>query len=163
MIACKKHVICTEYPQKNWKFRVTWPECLTSGIPNFHCILCNALYTVLHIVIKIYISWHLTEIDINCIWPNIVNEGKKNALLNCLVKKTPPVLTEKLTLDRANTIFVWNYISFIILLYNYSHPQPKKGRFTLDKNLAAQNIETSRFRCLTKIYIYYSTLSFAQK
>ena len=36
-----------------------------------------------------------------------------------------------------------------------SHPQPEKGRFILDKNLAAQNIEISRFRCMAKIFILF--------
>ena len=42
-------------------------------------------------------------------------------------KKTHPVLTEKLTLDRANNMFLWNYTSFIIVLNNNSHPQPEKA------------------------------------
>ena len=70
-------------------------------------------------------------------------------------KKTHPVLTEKPTFDRANIMFVWNCNSFIIVLNNNSHPQPEKGRFTLDKNLAAHNIEISRFRCTLKISILF--------
>ena len=42
---------------------------------------------------------------------------------------------------------------FHYCLNKNSHPQPEKGRFILDKNLAAQNIEISRFRCMTKILI----------
>ena len=36
------------------------------------------------------------------------------------------------------------------------HSQTEKGRFILDKNLAAQNIEISRFRRMTKIFILFS-------
>ena len=35
------------------------------------------------------------------------------------------------------------------------HPQPEKGRFILDKNLADQNIEISCLRCMTKIFILF--------
>ena len=45
--------------------------------------------------------------------------------------------------------------SLIIVLNKNSHPQPEKGRFILDKNLAAQNIEISRFWCMTKIFILF--------
>ena len=41
---------------------------------------------------------------------------------------------------------------FCYCLNKNSHPQPEKGRFILDKNLAAQNIEILRFRCMTKIF-----------
>ena len=44
---------------------------------------------------------------------------------------------------------------FHYCLNKNSHPQPEKGRFILDKNLAAQNIEISRFRCMTKIFILF--------
>ena len=36
-----------------------------------------------------------------------------------------------------------------------SHLQPEKGRFIFDKNLAAQNIEISRFCRMTKIFILF--------
>ena len=45
---------------------------------------------------------------------------------------------------------------FHYCLNKNSHPQPEKGRFILDKNLAAQNIEISRFRCMTKIFILFA-------
>ena len=45
--------------------------------------------------------------------------------------------------------------SSIIVLNKNSHLQPEKGRFILDKNLAAQNIEISRFCCMTKIFILF--------
>ena len=70
-------------------------------------------------------------------------------------KKTHVVFTEKPTLDRANIMFLCNYTSFIIVLNNNSHTPPEKGRFILDKNLAAQNIEVSRFNCMTKIFILF--------
>ena len=60
---------------------------------------------------------------------------------NLLCKSMHPVLSEKLHLDRANIMFLWNYTSFIIVLNKNSQPQPEKGRFILDTNLAAQNIE----------------------
>ena len=44
---------------------------------------------------------------------------------------------------------------FHYCLNKNSHPQPEKGCFILDKNLAAQNIEISRFRCMTKIFILF--------
>ena len=44
---------------------------------------------------------------------------------------------------------------FHYCLNKNSHPQPEKGSFILDKNLAAQNIEISRFRCMTKIFILF--------
>ena len=44
---------------------------------------------------------------------------------------------------------------FHYFLNRNSHPQPEKGRFILDKNLAAQNIEIARFRCMTKIFILF--------
>ena len=44
---------------------------------------------------------------------------------------------------------------FHYCLNKNSDPQPEKGRFVLDKNLAAQNIEISRFRCMTKIFILF--------
>ena len=70
-------------------------------------------------------------------------------------KNTHPVLTEKLTLGRANIMFLRNQTSLIIVLNKNSHPQPEKGHFTLDKNLAAQNIEISRLCCITKIFILF--------
>ena len=45
--------------------------------------------------------------------------------------------------------------SFPYCLNKNSHPQPEKGRFILYKNLAAQNIEISSFRCITKIFILF--------
>ena len=69
-------------------------------------------------------------------------------------KKTHPVLTEKLTLDRANIVFL-KLRFFQYCLNKNSHPQPEKGCFILHKNLAAQNIEISRFRCTTKIFILF--------
>ena len=48
-----------------------------------------------------------------------------------------------------------NYTSLIIVLNKNLHPQPEKDRFILDKNLAAQNIEISRFCCMTKIFILF--------
>ena len=44
---------------------------------------------------------------------------------------------------------------FHYCLNKNSHPQPEKGRFVLDKNLAAQNIEISRFRCVTNIFTLF--------
>ena len=44
---------------------------------------------------------------------------------------------------------------FHYCLNKNSLPQPEKGRFVLDKNLVAQNIEISRFRCMTKIFILF--------
>ena len=44
---------------------------------------------------------------------------------------------------------------FHYCLNKNSHPQPEKSRFILDKNLAVQNIEISRFRCMTKIFILF--------
>ena len=44
---------------------------------------------------------------------------------------------------------------FHYCLYKNSHLQPEKGRYILDKNLVAQNIEISRFRCMTKIFISF--------
>ena len=56
-------------------------------------------------------------------------------------KKTHPVLRENLTLDRANIMFFLKLLFFHYCLNRNSHPQPEKGRFILDKNLDAQNIE----------------------
>ena len=77
-------------------------------------------------------------------------------------KKTHPVLTEKLTLDRANIMFLWNYTSFIIVLNNNSHPQPEKGRFMLDKNLVPK-ISKFHVSIVWQRFLYYSTVSFVQK
>ena len=44
---------------------------------------------------------------------------------------------------------------FHYCLNKNSHPQPEKGRFILDMNLAAQNIEILRFRCMAKIFILF--------
>ena len=59
----------------------------------------------------------------------------KKRTSNLSGKKTHPVLTKKLTLDRANIMFLRNYTSFIIVSNNNSHLQPEKGCFMLDKNL----------------------------
>ena len=76
---------------------------------------------------------------------SIVNEGKK----------THPVLTERLNLDRANIMFLRKYTSFIIVLNNNLYPQPENSRFKLDKYLTAQNIKISRFNCMTKTFILF--------
>ena len=44
---------------------------------------------------------------------------------------------------------------FHYCLNKNSQPQPEKGRFLLDKNLAAQKFEISRFGCMTKIFILF--------
>ena len=77
-------------------------------------------------------------------------------------KKKHPVLTEKLTLDRTNIMFLWNYTSFIIVLNNNSHPQPEKGRFMLDKNLVPK-ISKFHVSIAWQRFLYYSTVSFVQK